>query len=212
MADELTAQVADERPQEGHETGQMPPAEPRAAASAQEAEPESAAEAEPPIVRQLRAEAARYRARLRELEAKVRQSEEAQLSEQERLRKRLAELERRELEWQRERQETVLRYEVQLAASRLGIVDPEAAWRLLDLAELEFDEDGRPRNLEQVLRALIKRKPYLVAGSPSGVSVGNGPRGAPAVFTRSQLRDPAFFRAHRDEILRAMAEGRIVEG
>lgn len=163
-------------------------------------------------VKQLRREAAEYRKKLRELEQIVKQHEEAKLSETEKLQKRLAELEREQASWQQERQERTLRYETMLAASRLGIVDPEAAYKLLDLAEIEFDEDGSPRNLEKALRDLIAKRPYL-AGAAGG-SPTNPARSqvSPTTFTRSQLRDPNFFKAHRDAIMQALREGRIVEG
>lgn len=120
-------------------------------------------------VRKLRAEAAEYRKRLRELEQTVKQHEEAKLSESERLQKRLAELEREQAAYQRERQERTLKYETMLAASRLGIVDPDAAYKLLDLAGIEFDEDGTPRNIEAALKELLKAKPYLAA-QPAAIS------------------------------------------
>jgi hypothetical protein len=114
-------------------------------------------------VRKLRSEAAEYRKKLRDLEAKVRTDEEAKLSESERLQKRLAELERQQSEWERDRQERTLQYEVKLAAAQLGIVDPDAAWRLLDLKEVDFDDDGKPKNVDVVLKKLIQQKPYLAS-------------------------------------------------
>jgi hypothetical protein len=141
--------------------------------------------------------------------------QESQLSEQEKLQKRLAELEREKESWQRERQERTLKYETMLTASRLGIVDPEAAYRLLDLSKLEFAEDGTPKNLEQALKELIKAKPYLAGapavtgGSPANPATGQQRGGT---FTLSQINDYRFWQQHRDEILQAMAEGRIIPG
>jgi hypothetical protein len=163
-------------------------------------------------VRKLRAEAAEYRKRLRELENKVKAEEEAKLSEQERLQKRLAELERKEAEYQMVLQARTLEYEVKLLASRLGVVDPEAAYRLLDLKQVEFDEDGRPANLEKVLKDLVAKKPYLVAsGVPSPTNPAQGRISGQQVFSRSQLRDPKFFAANREAIMQAVREGRILE-
>ncbi|NPV85997.1 MAG: hypothetical protein HPY45_08325 [Anaerolineae bacterium] len=164
-------------------------------------------------VRKLRAEAAEYRKRLRELESKVKADEEAKMTEQERLQKRLAELERKEIEYQQSLQARTLEYEVKLHAARLGVVDPEAAYRLLDLKQIEFDEDGKPANLEKVLKELVAKKPYL-AGQQSVISPTNPAQGRVSgqqVFTRSQLRDPGFFAANRDAIMQAMREGRILE-
>ena len=164
-------------------------------------------------VRKLRAEAAEYRKRLRELESKVKADEEAKLTEQEKLQRRLAELERKEAEYQQALQARTLEYEVKLQASRLGIVDPEAAFRLLDLAQIEFDDDGKPANLEKILKELVGKKPYLVvsSGMPSPTNPAQGRISGQQVFTRSQLRDPKFFAANRDAIMAALREGRITE-
>jgi len=179
------------------------------AAGAQGQEPERF---DADYVKKLRAEAASYRTKLKELEAKLQEHEMAKLSETEKLQKKLAELERQQAHYERERQERTLKYETMLTASKLGIVDTEAAYKLLDLAAIEFDEDGTPKNIEKALRDLIAKRPYLAsaaAGSPTNPARGQT---APATFTRSQLRDPVFFRAHRDAIMQAMREGRIQEG
>lgn len=162
-------------------------------------------------VRKLRAEAAENRRKLRDLESKVRADENAKLSEQERLQKRLSELEREVADKERASQERVTEYEVKLLAKELGIVDPEAAWRLLNLAELEFDEGGKPKNAEVKLKELIKNKPYL--GGNTQYASTNPARSStiPTTFTRSQLRDTKFFAEHRAEIMQAMQEGRILE-
>lgn len=164
-------------------------------------------------VRKLRAEAAEYRKRLRELESKVKVEEEAKMTEQEKLQKRLAELERKETEYQLSLQARTLEYEVKLHAARLGVVDPEAVYRLIDLKQVEFDEDGRPSNLEKVLKDLIAKKPYLAGGtgSVSPMNPAHGRISGQQIFTRSQLRDPKFFAANRDAIMQAMREGRIQE-
>jgi len=164
-------------------------------------------------VRKLRAEAAEYRKRLRELESKVKADEEAKLTEQEKLQKRLAELERKEAEYKQILQARTLEYEVKLQASKLGVVDPDAAYRLLDLKQIEFDDDGRPVNLERVLKELVAQKPYLVVsgGMPSPTNPAQGRISGQQVFTRSQLRDPKFFAANRDAIMQALREGRILE-
>lgn len=183
---------------------------------AQQSEAQAAEEQErfdTEYVRKLRAEAADYRKRLRELEGKVKAEEEAKMTEQEKLQKRLAELERKEIEYQQSIQARTLEYEVKLHAARLGVVDPEAAYRLLDLRQVEFDEDGKPVNLEKVMRELVAKKTYLVGGGQS-VSPTNPAQGRVSgqqVFTRSQLRDPKFFAANRDAIMQAMREGRIQE-
>lgn len=156
--------------QETTEGGQEPQNQPQtAAAGAQPGQEPAAEQFDAEYVRKLRAEAAEYRKRLRELEQKAQEQENAKLSETERLQKRLAELEREQAAYQRERQERTLKYETMLAASKLGIVDPEAAYKLLDLTRIEFDEDGTPRNIEAALKELLKAKPYLAA-QPAAIS------------------------------------------
>lgn len=192
--------------------GQEPPAsEQQNAADVQGQEPERF-DAE--YVKKLRAEAAEYRRRLRELEQTVKQHEEAKLTESERLQKRLAELEREQATWQRERQEHTLRYEAMLSAQRLGLVDPEAAYRLLDRAAVEFDDDGRPRNIEQLLRDLVKTRPWLAGQTAASGLTTNPATGQTrtATFTASQLADRRFWEEHREEIMKALAEGRILPG
>jgi hypothetical protein len=201
MADDAQGQVP-------NDSGQAPQTDQQGAAGAQGQEPERF-DAE--YVRKLRAEAASYRTKLKELEQKVQEHETAKLSEAEKLQKRLAELEREQANYQRERQERTLKYEVMLAASRMGIADPEAAYKLLDLASIEFEEDGTPKNVEKALRDLIAKRPYLAGGTGSPTNPARG-QSSPATFTRSQLRDPKFFQAHRDAIMQAMREGRILEG
>jgi len=118
--------------------------------------------------------------RTKELERKVREFEDAKLSEQERLSKRLDELTAAQATWERERadlvrerQELVTSYEVRLAASRAvtdksgnivraPFIDPDDAMAHINPADIEFDEDGRPTNVEQLLTDLAKRKPYLL--------------------------------------------------
>lgn len=118
--------------------------------------------------------------RVKELERIVREHEDAKLSEQERLSRRLDELTAAQANWERERadlvrerQELVTSYEVRLAASRAvtdksgnivraPFIDPDDAMAHINPADIEFDEDGRPTNVEQLLTDLAKRKPYLL--------------------------------------------------
>lgn len=161
-------------------------------------------------VKKLRAEAADYRRRLRELESTVKQHEDAKLSDMEKLQKRSAQLERQLAEYERERQERTVRYEVMLAAGKLGIIDPEAAYRLLDLAALEYDEEGTPSNLEAALKSLVKSKPYLVAQPAGGGSPTNPSRGGNAVLTREDIEkmSPEEINRRWDEISRVLSLGR----
>ena len=65
-----------------------------------------------------------------------------------------------------------LEFEVNVQSRDLGIVDPEVAFKLLDLSEVEFDEDGKPQGIKPLLKDLVAKKPYLV-GAGNGSSPGN---------------------------------------
>lgn len=62
------------------------------------------------------------------------------------------------------------------AASKVGFIDPEDAFRLLDADDIEYDSDGSPKNVDRLLAALAKNKPHLIRGSTNG-SFDGGPRG-----------------------------------
>ena len=77
-----------------------------------------------------------------------------------------------------ELQDARLEREVLTSAGKKGIVDPDAAVRLLDRSKITYDQDGRPNNVDALLDELAAAKPYLVANrtSPNGAGDG-GPRG-----------------------------------
>ena len=191
--------------QKPEESGQVPQTEQQGPAAAQGQEPERF---DSEYVAKLRAEAAGYRKRMRDLEQVVKQNEEAKLSETERLQKRLAELERQQSAYEQERQERTLRYEVMLVASRMGIIDPEAAYRLLDLSSIEFDPDGKPQAVDKALTELVRQKPYLKGVTASG-SPTNPPRGSAAVLTREAIAamTPEQINANWDAVKAAMEKG-----
>lgn len=146
-----------------------PPAQ--AAEGTEQTQPETISLEE---ARKLRSEANSLRKRLKDLEAAQSKAEEAKLSETERLTKRAADLERELADRDRAIQErTVLARTVE-AAARLGFRNPELAYRLLDQAELDFGEDGQPKNVEKLLRALLDKEPYLAKASGD---FGGGNRG-----------------------------------
>jgi len=191
--------------QEPVDAGQEPVAEvtEKDAASAGQEPEEERFDAE--YVRGLRREAAEYRKRLRELEAKVKADEDAKLTEAERLQNRLAELERQQAEYERERQERTLKYEIMLAANKLGIVDADAAYKLLDLAQVEYADDGTPKNLDRVLASLVKARPYLVGGG-SGTSTTNPARQATLTMDTIRRMTPDEINKNWDAVQAALSK------
>lgn len=128
--------------------------------------------------KKLRSEAANLRKRLKAFEEADAKAKDAQLSEQERLQKQLADLQSQHDTATRTHQERIIGYEVRLQASQMGIVDPDAAAKLLDWSQIEYDDNGAPLNVSDLLKGLIKAKPYLAGSKPAPTSGGatNPPR------------------------------------
>lgn len=173
-------------------------------------------------IRTLREEAKAAVKQIKEAEtlrARVKEIDDAKLSEQERLTKRAEEAETKLTQAQKHTQDRINRYEVQLQASKLGIVDPDAAVKLLDWDRLEYADDGTPRDVDAALKALLADRPYLAAAPQqqqrpaSQASATNGAtrQTAPGsrTYARAELDDYAFYSKNREDIQLAYKEGRI---
>jgi len=172
-------------------------------------------------IRTLREEAKAAVKQIKEVEtlrARVKEIDDAKLSEQERLTKRAEEAETKLTQAQKQTQDRINRYEVQLQASRLGIVDPDAAVKLLDWDTLEYAQDGTPKDVDAALKALLADRPYLAAAQQqqrpaSQASATNGAtrQATPGsrTYQRAELDDYAFYSKNREDIQLAYKEGRI---
>lgn len=100
------------------------------------------------------------------------------------------------------------------AAAELKFSKPGKAHQLINPANVEYDAEGRPTNLPALLQGLLAEFPGLAATPaqttpiPSGGAT-NPAKGGTTTFSRSQLRDPVFYQAHKEAILAAFREGRI---
>jgi len=186
-----------------------PPADP-AAPPADPATPKTFDEA---YVKSLREENASHRTRATAAEKRLKELEDAKLSDTEKLQKRAEEAEK-SVSAAKTR---IARAEVKVAAVDAKIIDPDAAYRLIK-DDIEFDADGEPKNVADLLKKLVTDKPYLVGDGrsvedPSSPGApGNRRAGGGQTFTRSQIADRAFYTANEAAIHRAFAEGRITEG
>ena len=122
-----------------------------------------------------RREAASNRTKARTLEQQQAAAAQAGMTEAERAQAKQAELERANAELQQRLQEQAVRSATAEAAARLGYRSPDIAYRLLDRAELEYNDAGEPKNVEKLLRALLEREPYLAKAA--GADFGGGNRG-----------------------------------
>lgn len=158
----------------GEGTQAEPTTQPQAGATQQA----QAASAEPETIsleeaRKLRAEARSLRDRLKVIE-------ERDVPEAERSKRRLEELERSNEGLVRELQQERIQSRVLAAATRLGFADPADAYSLLPDDALEV-ADGVPRNVDQALKRLLEKKPYLASSTVRATgSAEGGARGAPA--------------------------------
>lgn len=151
----------------------------------------------------------RTKAELASSKAELQKLQDAQLTETQRLAKdkERAEAERDQL--REDLRDKVNRYEVQLQANKLGIIDPEAAVKLLDWSSLEYGEDGAPKNVEAALKALLVAKPYLAAqAAPPAPGATNPARNhSQGKLTQADIAkmSPAQINARWTEVKQALA-------
>ena len=107
---------------------------------------------------------------------------DAQLSESEKLTKRIAELEQVAADREAEAEATeaevnkkLLHAEVRVLAATLNFIDPEEAWKLADLASATFGDDGKIDGVKKPLEKLAKDKPHLLKAVTAGGSPPNKP-------------------------------------
>lgn len=138
--------------------------------------------------------------------AKFDELESAQKSELEKANERLAALERQAADAAQAAQDALLRAAVVSEAARRNVIDPDAAFALIDRAALEFAEDGQPLNVAEAMDSLLEARPYLVA--QQGGSRGNADQGARGGRSGQLSRDD-LKNMSPAEIVKAQAEGRL---
>jgi hypothetical protein len=143
----------------------------------------------------LRAESKQREDERKALEAKLKEFEDANLSESERLKKTAEEKEREAAGLTTTLQETRLKLGIYVASTEVGCTDPELALAAIDRSKIKFDESGEPTNLKDELEALLERKPILkgTPGKPTApaVNAGDGARPGPAPTLKAHELDSA---------------------
>ena len=120
---------------------------------------------------------------LQDRAAKADELEQAKLTEQERLEARASEAERRAADAAGQIASAMIASEVKVRASQLGIIDPDAAYLLLDRSNVRYGEDGGVTGVDDALTQLLEDKPYL-KGSPNRAPNLNPQTGEPAPSLR----------------------------
>ena len=112
----------------------------------------------------------------------------------------------------------VRKAEVRRALASSGILtdslDLAAAAR--EFSDLAVDDDGNVADLDRAVAEFRKARPALfVKQAAAAGNFDGGPSGSgsgPTVYTADQIGDRAFYEKHRDDIMAAFREGRIVAG
>lgn len=149
-------------------------------------------------VKTLRAEAAANRKKAADLEAKLKEHEDAKLSEAERLKKQADEATQRADQLAAELRQERTRLAVGRAAAEAGIA-AEIAERLIDV---EYAEDGAIKtDLKAAMTALLVKHPHLAQPSTAnGASAANPARsGQPAAARQRRSASPFDVEAARAE-------------
>ena len=114
---------------------------------------------------------------------------ESQLSETEKLTKRLAELEAAKSQAETRARETLIESAIISAAARLNFNDPSDAYNLVNRAAIEFDENGKPTNADDLVKTLAESRKYLIKSSNPALSSFNpAGSGGPQSETDAQRR------------------------
>lgn len=173
------------QPQAGAPAGGQEPQQPAAAAGGNaggapagggtESEAERVARLERELA-EARREAAGYRTRASAAEKAAEAAATAGMSEAEKQAAEARKLTEQNAALQRQLQDQIIRGTALEAATRLGYRNPDVAYRLLDRAQLEFNDEGAPKNVEKLLRELLAAEPYLAKAN--GADFGGGNRGA----------------------------------
>lgn len=126
------------------------------------------------------------------LKAKLKEIEDAQLSESEKLKKDNEELKASVTAAEQKSRDRVIRSEVRVIASELGFADPSDAIAFIDTSAIEFDEDGEPKGIKALLEKLAKDKAYLLKTTTGTTGVPGTPRPNGQAQTRDEKIDHAY--------------------
>lgn len=137
-------------------------------------------------IKRLRKEAAQYRTELRKAEAELQARKEAEMSEAERLAKRAEDAEKAAQAAADRIKAANLKAAVVQAATDAGISPDLAAPLVKD--SVEFDEDGEPTNVTDLLKGLAESHPELVKRTlAAGQTPNAGKQGPPAETDEQRL-------------------------
>lgn len=119
-------------------------------------------------------DAAKMQKKLEEFEAAEKKRAEEQMSKEQLLEKKAADAEAGKLKVEQELETERKKNAVIAMATSLGFTDPDDAFTLADLSEIERGADGKWSGIKESLEALAKAKPYLLNNkNGKGDGLGN---------------------------------------
>jgi len=98
---------------------------------------------------------------------KLGEMEQAQLTEAQRLEARVADAEKQASDAQQQVSQAMIASEVKVRATQMGVVDPDAAFLLLDKKNVTYSATDGVAGVDDALTQLLEDKPYLRSGSRS---------------------------------------------
>lgn len=113
------------------------------------------------LIKDLNRENAGRRKKLEEYEEAERLKAEADKTDLQKAQDRAAALEKQIADLTVQGKKDKIRHAVEITAAKLSFTDPEDAYTLADLSAVEIGEDGKVKGVEQALKALLEKKPYL---------------------------------------------------
>lgn len=105
--------------------------------------------------------------KLQGLENAQKTEAEKLLDAQKKYEQQLADLQAQNAQLAKDKQDMFLRTAVVTKATTMNYIDPDDAFRLLDMAKVKVADTGEVIGLEDALKALATAKPHLVRGTPS---------------------------------------------
>lgn len=117
-------------------------------------------------LKQANAESAQRRKRLEELEAEENKRKDAEKTELQKALDKAAALEAQLAKQAETVKQSTIQHAVEITAAKLGFADPGDALSLLDKSAVKLGEDGKVEGVEDALKDLLKRKPYLAKAGP----------------------------------------------
>lgn len=128
---------------------------------------------------------------LAKAQARIQELEQANLSEQERKDRRLADLEAERATWEVERQTMILRNAVFQEAVKAGAMYPDLVVQAISPAQVEWAKDGTPSNIGKVVADARQAYPALFRATPGTADGGAGQGAVPSPTMNDLIRRSA---------------------